>query len=135
MKKRIIPFILLVFTAIISCGNQDEVNLSVVSVWVNPQYNDSIITFKRSTQLPEKDYGIDIKTNGVLKERKIIGWCGTPPVAYGDYDGTWIMEDSVLYIKAFFWGGEETKEWKIISINEKTLKVKQLKVEYISKQQ
>lgn len=131
MKKLIIPFVLCVGIAFTSCERVEEFNLSVVSVWINPQYNnDSIITFERSNKFPENDYGIEMKANGILKERKNIGWCGTPPVAYGDYNGTWNIKDSIIYIKAPFWGGEETKEWKIISINDEKLIVKQLKMEY-----
>lgn len=130
MKNQIIFLSLFSIIAFTSCEKTDVFNTSIVGVWTNPQYNDSIIVYQRTDVLPTNNYGLEINADGTLKERKNIGWCATPPIAYGDYDGKWSGGDSVIKIQVAFWGGTENLTWKIISFDDNTLTVKQLKSEY-----
>ena len=50
-------------------------------------------------------------------ERKNIGWCGTPPITYGNYDGNWQEQESILNINTSYWGGSASYQWGVISDN------------------
>lgn len=73
MKKQITPILFLIFFALVSCEKVEIFNSSIIGVWTNPQYNDSIIVYERTNVLPDNDYGLEIKADGTLKERKNIG--------------------------------------------------------------
>lgn len=133
MKKLFFPILFISVFAFISCEKVEVFNTSVVGVWTNPQYNDSIIVYERSNILPENEYGLEIKADGTIIERKNAGWCGTPPIAYDDFTGKWTGNDSIINIEVMFWGGTEKLKWKIVSFDDNKLTVKQLKSEYIYK--
>jgi len=129
---------LLIILAVSSCNKEEEPSINpesnyLTGVWISPVYTDSTISFKRSAHLPENDYGLSLLSTGKLIERKNIGWCGTPPITYGDYEGNWSEKDSVVQINVGFWGGEAKLIWKVIAINNDFLKVKQLSIEFIEK--
>jgi len=62
------------------------------------------------------------------------GWCGTPPIAYSDFDGTWNKKDSVIKITVAYWGGLADYQWKVISVDNNNLTIYRLKEEYHSKE-
>lgn len=135
MKYIIFPAIILILTIFISCENEPELKSEnsalLAGSWTTPVYEDSIHIFTRATSLKENDYGLTFKADNQFVERKIAGWCGTPPVAYSDYMGTWTEVDSTLYISSFFWGGTVHYQWKIVSLNNQHLVVKIIREEYI----
>lgn len=65
-------------------------------------------------------------------ERKNAGWCGTPPIAYADFNGSWAKNDSLIDITVDYWGGVANYHWKIISIDNNNLILCKLKEEYHS---
>jgi len=135
MKNFILPAIILLFTLFVSCDKEPELKSGnsalLTGSWTSPVYEDSIYTFTRATSLQENDYGLTFKADYQLVERKIAGWCGTPPVAYSDYLGTWTEADSTLYISSFFWGGTVHYQWKIVSLDNQYLIVKVIREDYI----
>lgn len=135
MKSFIFPAIILLFTLFVSCDNEPELKSEnsalLTGSWTSPVFEDSIYTFTRATSLQENDYGLTFKADNQLVERKIAGWCGTPPVAYSDYLGTWTEADSTLYISSFFWGGTVHYQWKIVSLDNQNLIVKVIREDYI----
>lgn len=102
----------------------------LLGTWTNPQYTDSTITYTKSDNVPFDDYSITFKNQQTLTERKNAGWCGTPPITYGDFDGSWIRDNAILNIEVPFWGGTSKYEWKIKSISSNQLVVVILAVEY-----
>jgi hypothetical protein len=119
----------------ISC-EKDEVNTFksgqdlLVGSWSGQVFQDSIEIYTRTNRLPKDAYGFSIDTMGVFREHKNIGWCGTPPVAYGDFDGSWSREnDSLINIEVGYWGGTMQFKMKILSIDEHQLKL--LKSDFI----
>jgi hypothetical protein len=102
----------------------------VVGNWIHPQYNDSTVTYERSGNLADNDYGFSFRKDGVFIERKNIGWCGTPPICYGDFDGTWTQNDSVLNINVAYWGGMADYKWKIVSVDIYHLTIMKLEENY-----
>jgi hypothetical protein len=125
--RRILLMIFICQVLLLSCtkdllkpdGNQDD----LVGNWIHPEYRDSLMILEKSETLNLNEYGIYFKTNGKLVERKIDGWCGTPPVVYKDYDGTWSKQDSLISIEVGFWGGIATYNWIIISVSGNKLTV------------
>jgi hypothetical protein len=108
----------------------ENLTSNFIGTWVNPQYSDSLISFNRSSSLPENGYGLSILEKGNLVERKNIGWCGTPPVIYGDYEGNWQLENELLVIRVGYWGGTAIYNWQVIQVNEDSLLIKRLNEEY-----
>ena len=96
---------------------------SIVGFWVNPQYNDSTILFKRADQLIKDDVGLAIYNDYKLTERQNSSWCGTPPITYGDYGGKWSKVGNELTINVGFWGGVAVKKWQILAVTDQQLEV------------
>lgn len=94
---------------------------NLIGSWINPEAIDSVIRFDKSTTLKTGEYGFTFRTDQIFVERKNAGWCGTPPIAYADFDGTWALNDSVINIKVKYWGGTTTYRWKIIGLDAEKL--------------
>lgn len=114
-----------------SCSKSDEVNLSdengsLIGHWVNPVYTGDTISWQKAPNLIEYAYGMSIEKTGVLIERKNAGWCGTPPISYADYKGSWKLENEVLILNGKYWGGNFTTSYKILSLSSEKMVVKNL---------
>ena len=112
----------------ISCKKENQnlsvktVNDSIIGTWTNPQQSDSIVSFQRVDGLVHDNYGISILKDGKVIERKNAGWCGTPPVAYANFNGSWSMHDSIFEATVEYWGGTVDYKWKIVNVNNQSLK-------------
>ena len=117
----------------LSCKKDDvkltEKQFNIVGNWINPEYQDSLVILEKSNILKLNEYGISFKADSMLVERKNSGDCGTPPITYGDFNGTWSQKDSIILIHVGYWGGTAVYKWKIISVGNNKLIVKQ---EYLS---
>lgn len=129
---RIVRILLILFAglALMPSCKKDEVKLDLnqdklVGSWINPVYQDSLIILVRSDSLKVNQYGICFKEDGKLLERKNIGWCGTPPVSYSDYEGTWSKQDSTVTVNVGYWGGTSVYKLIIFSLSENKLTVVQ----------
>ncbi|HEY6915493.1 MAG TPA: hypothetical protein VI413_12520 [Paludibacter sp.] len=136
MKKgfKMILFFSLVVLA--SCEkNEPAMNDSekLIGSWVNSVLIDTLWKYERAATLKDNNYGISFKEGQVFVERKNAGWCGTPPVAYGDFAGTWTKNDSVINITVAYWGGLVSYQWKVISVDKNNLVVYKIKEDYQSK--
>ena len=132
-----LPLALIVLAALLISGckksdtQPDYQNESLVEVWINPQYNDSIIEFDRAAFLPVNNYGLSLKADNSVVERKNKTWCGTPPVAYGDFAGNWSEQDDIVDMEVDFWGGRTHFRWQVLSIDNNQLRIKQLLLEFV----
>jgi len=120
--------------ALVSCQKLVEPlktwNSDLTGNWINPQYTDTLIAYTRAEKLIENELGISFKSDYTLIERKINGWCGTPPITTADYEGTWSRNDSIVNITAGYWGGAVDITWKIIALNDRKLAILVVKTEY-----
>ncbi len=91
--------------------------------WINPQYQDSLTTYTNSDSLETSAYGFTFSENNCFYERKNSGWCGTPPISYANYEGTWSILDSMITIDVPYWGGTAHYQWLLISVNEDELRL------------
>ena len=103
-------------------------NNDLLGVWINRQNGDGYITFERTNSLKANEYGLSFGQDGNFLERKIDGWCATPPVSYSNYEGTWSFADSTINISVAFWGGTMDYKWKLIKIDNEHLKISELSV-------
>jgi hypothetical protein len=126
--------ILLFAFALMACEKNNENaaanNDLLIGSWFNPHYNDSIVTYERSEGLVDNDYSFSINEDKTFIERKNSGWCGTPPISYADFDGTWSKNDSIIEITVDYWGGTAEYTWKIVLLNEAILKIIRLEEDY-----
>jgi hypothetical protein len=83
-------------------------------------------TVLRLTDMLEPDkYGLVFNTDSTLVERKNTGWCGTPPISYANFDGTWERaSESLLDIEVGYWGGTMTYQLEIVELQENELHVR-----------
>lgn len=93
----------------------------LIGCWTNPQYSDSVVTFRKSNNLLADNYGIVFHADGSLVERKKSGWCATPPISYSDFEGSWERTDSLINILVGYWGGLARYQWIISAIDEDNL--------------
>ena len=117
--------------AIFACDKKEDHPIStgsdmLLGSWINPQYNESTITFEKSMSLVDNQYGLSFEQNTIFIKRKNSGWCGTPPISYADYTGTWMQNDSIISIKVGYWGGTLDYSWKIVAVNQVELTIANL---------
>jgi hypothetical protein len=119
---------------LISCEMVDEdyANTSdlLMGSWINPQYEDSIVTYSKATELLTDQYGFTFNVDYSFIERKNAGWCGTPPITYADFTGVRIENDSIVDISVDYWGGTAEYKWKVLSIDNQAMKIIQLSADY-----
>jgi hypothetical protein len=128
----IVPFLVVLICS--GCENQfglrQDVPLSIIGCWKDAGSVDTLLKFERVRLLNDDAYGFKFMSDEIFIERKNTGWCGTPPICYGDYEGTWTLDDSTLNINVGYWGGRVNYKWKIISIDRNFLTIDVVKSEY-----
>jgi len=99
----------------------DDIAGELVGCWIDQDYSDTLFTLSRASYIPEDTFGWTFNESGTLVNRGNSGCCGTPPIAYADYEGEWFQEDSIINIEVAFWGGIMLMEWQIVEISESSL--------------
>jgi len=137
MKK--LAFLMVIFV-LVSCEKELLVmdalgeNAGIVGNWIEEAYQGDTVLLKRAGELDNVKYGFTINEDGTFIERKNSGWCGTPPIAYANYDGTWeAVSDSLLNITVGYWGGMMTYQIRIVSLLGEDLAIKYLYSEDMAK--
>lgn len=125
MKKLYLSMIFL--SAISFSCRKDDIKINsdnlLIGVWNYEVYQGEAAVFIRSEVFTD-NHCYMFNTDGTLTERKNSGWCGTPPVSYSDFDGTWkILNDTLIYVTVGYWGGTTSYKLDIESLNTNTLKV------------
>ncbi len=129
--------LLLFVVVLISCDKANEPKLNnsdeLIGYWINPVAVDTAWKYERANQLKENESGFSFQSGQLFLERKNAGWCGTPPITYADFDGTWAQSDSLIDITVAYWGGVAKYQWKIVSVSNDVLIISKLKEQYQSK--
>lgn len=128
-------FWLLIFILIFtSCSKdydlEEGTSVGLMGSWTQRSVDNSVITYQKVNTLPGNDYGISFRSDHSFIERKNAGWCGTPPITYGDFSGSWTLRDSTINIRVAYWGGEAEYQWKLISLSADQLIILPLKEDY-----
>lgn len=126
--KVVFPLIGLVicsFYSFMLCEASIEDNIH--GIWINHAYEDRMSIYKKSDAFQEDKPGFQLNTDGTLLKRQNIGWCGTPPVSYGNYDGKWEkIGANQIRIEYDYWGGRDTLMFEIVTYDDKLLKLKRI---------
>lgn len=128
----IILGVILIFT--LSCNKTTDAPMSneemlLLGSWTK-QSGDSIETYTKVDSLKEYEVGFSFLKSGKFVERKINGWCATPPVTLMNYEGNWSIRDSVLNIQVGHWGGDAEYVYKLISSSKDKMTVSVIKRKY-----
>ena len=86
-----------------------------VGIWSHIAYQENDLILEKGQKLEDNTYGYRFFSNGKLIHRANSGFCGTPPIATSDYEGTWQRDGDIIRLEAGFWGGTQIQEWKILS--------------------
>jgi hypothetical protein len=127
--KRI--YVIIVFL-LLTCGfysfvRENEQKVRLIGVWVYSGSENGVVEYIKSDSFDRFKPGMEFKKNGVLIKRQNTGWCGTPPITYGDYGGMWKRtSDSTFKMRSEYWGGTTLENWRIVELNARVLKVKNL---------
>lgn len=95
----------------------------LIGVWKYSDFNNNDNIYIRSNEFIE-NHCYEFNSDGTMTERKNSGWCGTPPITYADYPGTWnIINDTLIQISVGYWGGTTKYKLDIQSVDSNILKV------------
>lgn len=94
-----------------------------VGTWSEINYEENGFILEKGQKLKENTYGFQFLSNGKLVCRANSGFCGTPPIATSDFEGTWTKDGDIIRLKSAFWGGIQIEEWNIISHSGNTLRI------------
>ena len=105
-------------------------NASIVGTWVEDGYKGDTLFLQRNGAFDKEKYGFALNEDGTFVEHKNAGWCGTPPITYDSFDGTWeAVSDSLLDITVAYWGGMMTYQMRIVSLDAEELAIRYLYTE------
>jgi hypothetical protein len=124
--KKLSLFIFFLSLFLYSCS-KDEIKIEpdnlLIGIWDYSDYQDNASIFTRSQEFVD-NHCYRFNSDGTLTERKNSGWCGTPPISYADYPGTWnFLNDTLIQINVGYWGGSTSYRLDIESISSKSLKI------------
>lgn len=130
MKKLVILLLTLVMVAcekeLVDTEALGE-NVGIIGTWVENGYEDDLTLLNRANKLDPSKYGFTMEDNGSFIERKNAGWCGTPPITYDNFEGTWeALSDSLIEITVGYWGGTMTYQMRIVSLDAEDLRIRYL---------
>jgi hypothetical protein len=124
MNKIALSIIFLTFL-LTSCKKDDikiDPNNPLLGIWSYSDYVGETAVYTRSLGFIDEP-GYEFKNNGTLTERKNSGWCGTPPVSYANYAGTWsFINDTLIQLEVGYWGGITSYQLDIELVDSKYLK-------------
>lgn len=123
MNKYRLLFILF-SAALFSCSRDDlkpSYDNPLVGIWTYSDYIENTEVFMRSESFID-NHCYNFKPDGTLIERKNSGFCGTPPINYENYNGTWAnVNDTVILINIGYWGGTTSYYLDIETVNAEKL--------------
>jgi hypothetical protein len=124
--KKILLYSFLLVLFFFSCKKDniefDRHNL-LIGIWDFSHSEVDVNVFTRSGQFTHT-HCYQFNENGTLIERNLAGGCATPPVSYSDYQGVWsAVNDTLIRVRAGYWGGTMTYRLSIVSVDEDSLKV------------
>lgn len=82
--------------------------------------NDYVSVYTRADDFTNQA-GIKFFPDGQFVERANSGWCGTPPISYADYKGSWRPDGDSLAVDSRYWGGNQRSKIAIVSVTNNQL--------------
>lgn len=131
MRTILKSLLLLLIVTHIGCDTTDDsiqINDSdkLVGHWINPVHNDSELKLERAKSLKNDAYGISFLRESSCIERS-SGWCGTPPLIFADFQGSYKRNDSLITITMDNgMNGLEDIDWKIKTLDDQYLVIERI---------
>lgn len=135
MKNKLLILTFAVLLAY-SCNKEEQIlfnaEMPLIGFWTSPSYHESDSTwhFERVADFKSDDYGFKFDVGQKFIERKNSGWCGTPPIAYDNFEGNWTSNNSNLHIEVKYWGGNAVYDWEIVQVSQDKLIIRKLNETY-----
>jgi hypothetical protein len=128
MKKILFHLFLLSFL-LSSCSKNeiaiDKDNL-LIGVWNFSHSDIDVQVYERAGDFIQTR-GYRFNPDGTVVERNIAGFCGTPPVSYSDYPGTWtILKDNLVQMNITSFDGSRSYRLEIQSVTADSLRAVQV---------
>ncbi len=118
MKFKNSILLLIVFTV---CASFKIDTNNLIGTWV---YHGEKAAYAKQRSIPKGRCFI-FKKGGKLIVRQNAGWCGTPPITYRNFEGSWeLTSDSTIRLSYKNWIDTTTTEWKVSSLTKRWLKMK-----------
>jgi hypothetical protein len=122
LKLICIVFLISAFTS-----DQPPVKIDdeLLGPWVYSGSKDELSLFKKKNKLEKNKSGIEFKADGKFVQRQNVSWCGTPPITYGNFDGTWEKNsDSTVLITYQYHNEIRREELQVFSLHKNRMIVK-----------
>lgn len=121
-----LTFLLLLPPIALKSGDHPNIEKQIIGVWIQVGYQNETYTYKRAEKFEKDAPGIEFRENGKLIKRQNVGWCGTPPISYGNDEGTWsgTGQNGLVSVNYHFWGGTVDATWEIVKIDKQTMEVR-----------
>lgn len=124
--KKLILLILLIISVAIAC-KKDDIKIYqddlLIGTWINTNSVYDTSVYSRIGKFTNS-YCIRFNEDGSILERKNSGFCGTPPVTYADYNGSWRMiNDTIMEVRSEYWGGIAVNKYDIQLLTTDSLKL------------
>ncbi len=124
MKTILKTILVLVLVTTMGCSQNETIAIDesnkLIGHWINPVYTETEIQLTRASSLKSDAYGMSFLAERQCVERS-SGWCGTPPLIFSDFKGSWTRTDSVVIVSINNGIGLQDIKWKIKTLDDKTL--------------
>ena len=124
MKTILKTILALVLVTTMGCSQNENIPINesekLIGHWINPVYTETEIQLTRASSLKSDEYGMSFLAESQCVERS-SGWCGTPPLVFSDFKGSWTRTDSILIVTINNGIGLQDIKWKIKTLHDKTL--------------
>lgn len=124
MKTILKTILLLVLFTTMGCSQNETIPIDesnkLIGHWINPVYTGTEIQLTRASSLKSNGYGLSFLEKTQYVERS-SGWCGTPPLIFSDFKGSWTRTDSIVVVTINNGIGLQDIKWKIKMLDDKTL--------------
>ena len=99
-----------------------DLESKLIGKWSYYSNNNESVAWTKVEKLDLTKSGLEFKQKGKLIVRMSSGSCGTPPITYKNYKGTWRKtSDSTLILTHKFWGGTLERSILIKALTDKKL--------------
>lgn len=113
MKSSLLALFALVAT--LTSGTISVSEEDLLGRWSQTELIEDVTRYEPTDLLGQKGRWMEFKENGVLAVRQNSGWCGTPPISYSTYTGTYSISKDSLTLKHGFWGGKMESYYQIVA--------------------
>ena len=123
--KKFIFLIPVIFLA--AACSKDNIRIDpdnlLLGTWTFERSVENTSVFTRSESFKD-EHCYTFNSDGSLTERKNSGWCGTPPISYADYSGTWTsINYTIVSINVGYWGGTTSYNLDIEKVSKDLLEI------------